>query len=626
MESFTQVQDAYSNESKSKIPIVQSTEQCADEGGHGNRRPSRRFPRVDPWETLVEKLWLFEIIALAVSLVALLAIVTILRVTEGRRVPTWQIKPKHTKPLTVTINSVVSIFSTIVKSTVLIPVIAALGELKWIWFRQDHRLTDFQVFDSAAKGPLGAALMLWTFRGRNLACLGAMIVIGSLTLDFAFQQLITFPLKPVGVGQATIARTNEYSAFRPGYITGLKLPEIPMVAAVFKGMYGDNTTCPVTPGCTTGNCTWTEQYTSLGVCSKCYSTTNLIQKQCGTYNMTEVDENGDLTVVGDPVPYCNYTLPSGQSIAGIIGLESDSLPVVDVGINPASGDTYFGSTLTAHLATISVMRASWEQGANGFAPVDVNATECGLDLCVIKYKGNQQKSVFTEQVVDTFINTTDHSPFSTPEGGSTMPAVIQPPASWTNHSSANASNIYYVDPFTIQALQFEFSQTESPLWGGQYNDSFGSSASPSNDFVSYVRFMGDGGMETMMQSLATCMTQRMRRAPGAGTNLQGPGTIALGEANQDMPHVHVRWGWLALPATLLLLSAIFLAATVLEAKREGATMLWKTNSLAHFYHPLPDDGTHKLRDAYSAKHAEKIARDMRVRWEETEHGGRFVVL
>lgn len=152
----------------------------------------------------MEKLWLFEIIALFISLIALIAIVIILRVTEGKRVPTWQIKPKHTKALTVTINSVISIFSTIVKSTVLIPVIAAMGELKWMWFRDDHRLTDFQVFDSAAKGPLGAALMLWTFRGRNLACLGAIIIIGSLALDFAFQQLVTFPLRPVYVGQATI--------------------------------------------------------------------------------------------------------------------------------------------------------------------------------------------------------------------------------------------------------------------------------------------------------------------------------------------------------------------------------------------------------------------------------------
>lgn len=405
-----------------------------------------------------------------------------------------------------------------------------------------------------------------------------------------------------------------------------------MVAAVFKGMYGDNTTCPITPSCTTGNCTWTEQYTSLGVCSQCYSTTKQIKKQCSTFNYTTVDENNESVIVGDPISYCNYTLPSGQSIVGSSDSGMSISPVlVDVGYSPASNETYFGNGLTAHLGTLSVMRASWQQVSDDqdryrYELLDANATECGLDMCVVKYHSDEQKSLFTERVVDTFVNATDYSPFSEGDSGYIMPAIIQPPESWTNMSNANESNVYYVDPFTIQALRFEFSQSDNPVWGGTYNDSLTGQVQASNDFVSYLRYLDDAGMEVMMQSLATCMTQRVRQAPGDGTNLQGPGPRALGVATQDMPHVNVRWGWLALPAALLLLSAVFLAATVLETRREGATMLWKTNSLAHFYHPLPEVGTDKLRDADSAKHAEKIARDMRVKWEESEHGGRFVVL
>jgi hypothetical protein len=577
----------------------------------------------------MEKLWLFEIIALAISVMGLIAIIIILRVTEGERVPTWQIKTRHTKPLTVTINSVISLFSTTIKSTVLIPVIAAMGELKWMWFREDHRLTDMQVFDSAAKGPLGAAIMLWTFRGRSLACLGAFIIIGSLSLDFAFQQLLTFPLRPVDVGQATIPRTNEYSAFRPGPITGLKLPELAMVAAVFKGLYGDGTTCPITPECNSGNCTWTE-YTSLGVCSKCYSTTNQIRKQCSTYNYITIGDNNQEFVLGDPIPYCNYTLPSGQSIPG--GFPNSTLQVaspvlVDIANTPASNETYFGNGLAAHLGTLSVMRASWNETIDAlerdrYELLDANATECGLDICVVKYRGEEQRSTFTEHVLDHFINTTDYQAVSIADG-TLMPAIIHPPASWTNQSNTNDNNIYYVDPITIQALRFEFYESDTSVWA---NDSFNALEAAGNNFVSYVRYLDDAGVNAMMQSLATCMTQRVRQAPGDGTNLQGPGPQAIGVTMQDMPHVNVRWGWLAFPAVLVLLSAAFLAATVLETKREGATMLWKTNSLAHFYHPLPEHGADKLRDAYSAKHAEKIARDMRVKWEETEHGGRFVVL
>ena len=151
-----------------------------------------------------------------------------------------------------------------------------------------------------------------------------------------------------------------------------------------------------------------------------------------------------------------------------------------------------------------------------------------------------------------------------------------------------------------------------------------SQVSVDNDFVAYVRYLNETGMEQMMSSLTSSMTRKMRSSPGPGTNSYGPGAKAIGITTQDMPHVNVRWGWIALPAAILFLSAILLACTMIASKREGATMLWKSNALAHFYHPLTKEGRNRLRDAHSAKHAEKIAQDMTVKWEVTPEGGRFV--
>ena len=164
------------------------------EVGHENGEP--QAPKVSLYERLLEKMWLFEFFALTVSLLAMIGMILLLVFTKGSPPPVWEIRPPHTKPLAVTLNSVLSIFSTLVKSTVLIPVVASLGELKWLWFRKGRSLGDMQVYDGAAKGPLGALAMLWVFRAKTLACLGAIIIIGSLTLDFAFQQLVTYPLRP----------------------------------------------------------------------------------------------------------------------------------------------------------------------------------------------------------------------------------------------------------------------------------------------------------------------------------------------------------------------------------------------------------------------------------------------
>jgi hypothetical protein len=114
-----------------------------------------------------EKWWIFEIFAWVLGTLGLIAIIIILRSAEGKPVPNWKIGNKRlpTAPLAVNINSVISIFSTLVKSTLLIPVVAGISQLKWVWFRNEHRLSDFQIFDAANKGPLGSIILLWTFRG-----------------------------------------------------------------------------------------------------------------------------------------------------------------------------------------------------------------------------------------------------------------------------------------------------------------------------------------------------------------------------------------------------------------------------------------------------------------------------
>jgi hypothetical protein len=68
--------------------------------------------------------------------------------------------------LGVSINAFVSIFSGFAKSALLLPTAEALGQLKWSWFtRKQNRMMDFEVMDSASRGPWGSLLLLASTKG-----------------------------------------------------------------------------------------------------------------------------------------------------------------------------------------------------------------------------------------------------------------------------------------------------------------------------------------------------------------------------------------------------------------------------------------------------------------------------
>ena len=158
-----------------------------------------------PRESLKDRLWLWELFAWFLCSSGLVAIAVILAVSQDRPMPTWTARAtKDGASFTVTVNSVISIFSTLVKSTLLIPCVASLHQLKWMWFKEERPLADIAKFESAGKGPLGALQLIWTLRGRALACLGAFIVIASLGIDFTLQQLVTYPLRPSDQGFGTV--------------------------------------------------------------------------------------------------------------------------------------------------------------------------------------------------------------------------------------------------------------------------------------------------------------------------------------------------------------------------------------------------------------------------------------
>jgi hypothetical protein len=133
-------------------------------------KPKRFHQYIDQW-------WIWEIFALLVSCSALAGMIGFLFAVHDHPIPQWHVKGHITLgkgdhqyqryyDLQITINSILSIFSTILKGTILIPVAASLSQLKWTWFHEGRPLMDFQMFDAANRGPLGSILLIWNLKGR----------------------------------------------------------------------------------------------------------------------------------------------------------------------------------------------------------------------------------------------------------------------------------------------------------------------------------------------------------------------------------------------------------------------------------------------------------------------------
>jgi hypothetical protein len=192
------------------------------------------------------------------------------------------------------------------------------------------------------------------------------------------------------------------------------------------------------------------------------------------------------------LPYCNYTLPGGQGIFGNEDISLVETNVAEMQINntAASEDTYFGKGLRSHLSSTTIIRAQW----NGSIPENVNATECGLDICVRKYKGSMQRSVFSEEVIDTFIDTTQTGG-STGNGALPVNFTVKVPQSWNNDKDGKDSDVFTVTWEAHTGLTLIFKGQTAPLMEGKYL----STNLGDTDVANLIRPLDNAGVEDLME-------------------------------------------------------------------------------------------------------------------------------
>jgi hypothetical protein len=629
-----------------KEPIVLSKD-FSDEEAPQRHMLRQFFAAASP------KGWLPEILAFALAIVALIAIVITLALHNGSTLPNW--------PFQISINALISVFGVILKGAMMVPVASgtlhalhvsqtiltfrflAISQLKFVWYTNPEPLIHLSRFDLASRGPWGAGRLLLTLRGRHLAALGAAITILAIASDPFIQQVIKYRPCPQAVPslQASVLRTNNYTINSNTSLSDVSAIDAPMQAALYEGVY--ESFSAITPTCPTGNCTF-PHYRTVGMCSACNEISNTINATCS--NTTDATT-------------CNWTLPSGLTLNLTEGVAMRMAPAYDTTTLSVSEVITFTDLLDYDKTHI----VNFTDGIYG-TPSDVMAVQCSLFPCVRTYGMDVVENQNTEVLLDTSemvqqqANSSEmvqqliygEVPFVmanqsqignadaiAPYIGAPMPCLLDGTYyDATSFTEPNTTNIWPVKgllpndatAYLPNSCVFMWENTFGledylPLFlQGNVSAIQGVPNYGNPDWMVQLYDNGNATFQTVnatWAAIADSITMRVRKS-GDPSNSEPAAGVVL----QTDTCVSVQWPWLNFPAALLVLTLVFLLATIVQSRRHTNLHIWKGSPLALLFHGMDQDLSDRYRLVDQLDEMEEKANHMLVQIRDIEGGLRFV--
>ena len=567
----------------------------------------------------VVKRWLLEIASWLLSALCMIAIIILLIVFQNQPVP---------KNWPITLDTYVAVLFRVASAALVLPASEALGQLKWSWFQGDSKkMWDFEIFDNASRGPWGAFQLLLRTKCRTLAALGALVTIFAMALDPFFQQAVQTPQRWSHTLNSSISMVTRYQPlfsqeFKDGEIT--IFPDQAMESVIEKVFLGaevqpskvGNGTRPEIPlDCPEGRCTW-EPYESLSICSQCEDVADMLEFGCATANL-DWTRNASIFIPYENSTMCgwffNITSPGAMLMSGY---------QADPATNQSSGEI-----LTTRLLTLvtNYNRRPLFGGSIHFkhirnpiadfvivSPTDgpdresilasifrherPRALECVLSWCVQTIESSYFQGAYTENIKHSFTNTTAGPyPWTTfdvdDKGAGTnitlkryfQDIIVDPHgrdgqgnASTYGASNDTAFNIIaifddYIPSYTTTSLNNSETTIKYKTWHEQQLR---------REFEKNP-WLAPNNITEQVARLAKIMTNVMR---------QSSTQMVTGKSFSEVTYIQVRWGWLALPMALLVLTLVFLVATVLRTSTQTEQVgVWKNSSIATLLYGLPDE-------------------------------------
>jgi hypothetical protein len=609
---------------------------------------------------LVTDWWLFEILSWVISALCMCAIALLLGLYDNHSLPSkW--------PSGISLNAAISVLSGIAKYTLAVPVEEALGQLKWIWFRNEEsrKLIDLERFDDASRGPWGSFALIVHMRGRyvnqlpsckvepfltkirSLASLGGIIIVLSLALDPFFQQLTAYPKRPAMFGKSSLTRSVNFETQSTSVVvsgqkkTGGDYLVYPALEHAFLSRGAE----VETPNpCPSNNCEWAP-FDTLGICSQCEDVSDLLTFGClaesgswrntGNYTIPPLD--------GPPPPpaqvtscgwFINATGPEPMLMTGYTTTSNHSSKVPGEALwmrminlhTPPLNHTYwngsyrFKNTLDT-LPIFDFMIAASPDVASVYADKPPQAAECVLRWCTKTISASVVDGNYTETVLSTFTNdTVQPNPFldawlrNRDLDAYTANISITPPGSRDTYSVSNKVVFQTIVPFSSFVPSYFTSDNISATptvrqyeMAGVFTSQF--------QAIDTNRWVTPRNLSAYVENIATAMTNVIRTYPNSSEPVFGYGGLET--------YIHIQWGWFCLPLIVLFSTLFVLVATICKGSSQEQGGLWKTSTLAILLHGLDAKTRQDFGDSWSTHEMKAKAREMSVTLRPGLDGYRF---
>lgn len=108
--------------------------------------------------------WTLELISLLIALCLFIGLWLLISYYDDKPIDGFKANPFFT-----TLSAAITLISTGMRITILMPVAAAMGQLKWIHAKTPHYVREHQRIENATRGILGSAVLLFS-RNVRYAC------------------------------------------------------------------------------------------------------------------------------------------------------------------------------------------------------------------------------------------------------------------------------------------------------------------------------------------------------------------------------------------------------------------------------------------------------------------------
>jgi hypothetical protein len=270
-------------------------------------------------------------------------------------------------------------------------------------------------------------------------------------------------------------------------------------------------------------------------------------------------------------------------------------------------------------------------------PSDLMALQCSLFPCVRTYDMEVVQSQNTEVLLDTFEMVQQPAGnIIAPYIGTPMPCLLNGIYyDATAFTERNATSIWPVTgllpnnatAYLPSSCVFTY---ENTLGLQDYLPTFLQGFVAEAPEVSYadpdwMAQLYNNGSATLLTvnatwaAIADSMTVRVRKS-GDPSNSEP----AAGLVFQTDTCVSVQWPWITFPAILLILTLVFLLATMAQSMKYTTRHIWKGSPLALLFHGMDQDLSDKCRLVDQLDEMEEKAEHTVVQIKHTEGGLRFV--